>query len=145
MKLISHRGNINGSDPMRENSPDYILEAIEKGFDVEIDIWYENGEFYSGHDFPQDEISLDFLINNKNKLWCHAKTIDTLYELIKLKLHTFFHNRDLATLTSKGFIWTYPNEDVTPKSVIVNNNSTVRKYNINIYGVCSDYIENWRK
>ena len=46
MKIISHRGNLEGRIPEDENNPDYIHEAIESGFDVEIDLWlYENG-FY---------------------------------------------------------------------------------------------------
>ena len=38
MKLIAHRGNINGSEPDNENSPEYIDKCIELGFDVEIDL-----------------------------------------------------------------------------------------------------------
>ena len=34
MHLIAHRGNISGPNPKRENTPEYIEEAIEKGFDV---------------------------------------------------------------------------------------------------------------
>ena len=46
MKLISHRGNLNGRIPERENHPDYIDEAIEAGYDVEIDIWLNDGVLY---------------------------------------------------------------------------------------------------
>jgi hypothetical protein len=42
MYLIAHRGNINGPNKEHENSPGYILNAIELGYDVEVDIWYEN-------------------------------------------------------------------------------------------------------
>ena len=42
MKLIAHRGNIFGSDTSKENSPDYIDEALSKEFDVEIDIRFIN-------------------------------------------------------------------------------------------------------
>jgi len=38
MKLISHRGNLFGPNPTNENNPDYILNAIELGYDVEIDV-----------------------------------------------------------------------------------------------------------
>ena len=37
MKLIAHRGNINGPCE-RENSPEYILETINLGYDCEIDV-----------------------------------------------------------------------------------------------------------
>ena len=32
--LISHRGNLNGKNVDFENHPDYIMAAINKGFDV---------------------------------------------------------------------------------------------------------------
>ena len=36
MKLISHRGNIRGPVPGRENAPSYIDCALGNGYDVEI-------------------------------------------------------------------------------------------------------------
>jgi len=53
MKFISHRGNLTGPNPERENHPSYILEATANGFEVEIDLWYENGKLILGHDEPQ--------------------------------------------------------------------------------------------
>ena len=38
MIFISHRGNISSKNTNRENSPEYIDEAIGQGFDVEIDV-----------------------------------------------------------------------------------------------------------
>ena len=38
MKFISHRGNLDGPMKEFENHPDYINDAIKKGFDVEIDV-----------------------------------------------------------------------------------------------------------
>ena len=52
MFFISHRGNINGPEVNRENSIDYINSAIDKGYDVEVDVWFKKGEFYLGHDEP---------------------------------------------------------------------------------------------
>ena len=37
MRLIAHRGNINGRNKKRENEIEYILEALNLGYDVEID------------------------------------------------------------------------------------------------------------
>ena len=34
MRLISHRGNIEGSNPDLENTTPYIESAINSGFDV---------------------------------------------------------------------------------------------------------------
>lgn len=143
MKLISHRGNLLGSNPLLENNPTYILYAINKGFDVEIDLHYLNNIFYLGHDYPKIDISWDFLKRNKSKLWCHAKTIQTLRELLNRNMHTFFHDKDKVTLTSKGIIWTFPGEEDTNKSVIVNNEPKIKKYSSDIYGICSDYIKLW--
>ena len=42
MKLIAHRGNIDGPNVNEENKPEYILQAIEKGYFVEIDLWYKD-------------------------------------------------------------------------------------------------------
>ena len=52
MLLISHRGNISGIDKQSENKPDYILNALNIGYDVEIDIWHYKNELYLGHDEP---------------------------------------------------------------------------------------------
>ena len=40
MKIISHRGNINGIIPEKENRPSYIDSAIGCGYEVEVDIRY---------------------------------------------------------------------------------------------------------
>ena len=61
MKLIAHRGNTNGRNKLEENSPDYIKDAIKKGYDVEIDAWLMDG-IYLGHDNPEYETDIDFLL-----------------------------------------------------------------------------------
>src|SRR5574343_960654 len=103
--LISHRGNINGSNILKENHPDYINDAIKNGFNVEIDVWIDNNKIILGHDYPQYEINKEFIINDK--FWVHAKNIQALSYLKEIT-NCFFHNSDLYTLTSKGWIWTYP-------------------------------------
>ena len=45
MKLISHRGNLEGRKPELENNPEYIDEALSKGYDVEIDVWWSGNSF----------------------------------------------------------------------------------------------------
>ena len=52
MILISHRGNLDGPNKSFENSPSYICEAIDRGFDVEVDLWKTNKLFF-GHAEPQ--------------------------------------------------------------------------------------------
>ena len=82
MILISHRGNIDGKKPERENSPEYILEAIEFGYHVEVDVWYKDNQLYLGHDGPQYETDVAFLKNEK--LWCHCKNSEALAETMKV-------------------------------------------------------------
>ena len=72
MKLIAHRGNIEGPNPQRENDPEYILEAIDRGYDVEVDVWGHK-QIWLGHDSAQYACPLSFLIQNKSKLWIHCK------------------------------------------------------------------------
>ena len=98
MYLISHRGNINSIEKNRENSPDYINEALKNGFDVEVDVRFENGKFFLGHDFNQFEIDKKFLLNSK--IWCHAKTNEALIALDQIKAHYFWHQEDDYTITS---------------------------------------------
>ncbi len=59
MKLIAHRGNTQGPNPERENSPEYIEEALNAGYDVEVDVWYDcaTEKFWLGHDEPQYDVS----------------------------------------------------------------------------------------
>ena len=49
MFFISHRGNVNGKNQEYENNPEYILEAIGLGFDVEVDIWLYKTKLYFSH------------------------------------------------------------------------------------------------
>ena len=50
MIYISHRGNIDGKKPHLENSQSYIDEAIELGYDVEVDLWHVDGNFFLGYE-----------------------------------------------------------------------------------------------
>ena len=136
MKLISHRGNIEGSNPQRENDPEYILEAIDLGYDVEVDIWARK-QLWLGHDKPQYPCPLSFLMQNRNKLWIHCKNDEALFTLIHFEyLNIFFHQEDDRTLNSKGYIWTYPNKSVCEKSVLVLEDT--RNYvGKNCFGLCA--------
>jgi len=69
MILISHRGNIDGPNKVRENSPYYIMEALTMGYDVEVDLWSRHGALYLGHDTYQYQIDLDWLGEKTKNLW----------------------------------------------------------------------------
>ena len=83
MILISHRGNITGPDEKNENNPKYVDEAMKQGFEVEIDVWHKDNQFFLGHSKPQYPVDEIFLKNKK--LWCHAKSFDALQELLKIE------------------------------------------------------------
>ena len=119
MILISHRGNINGKNKNRENSIEYISEALNLGFDVEIDVWWSNGYLYLGHDKPQHLIDLSWFEKNKNSLWVHCKNIESVVKLQNTDFHYFWHQNDDVTLTSNKFLWTYPGKELTKNSICV--------------------------
>ena len=150
MILIAHRGNINGKIEKFENNPNYIDSAIEQGYDVEIDVWYHQHEFWLGHDEPSYEVSLKWLTDRKDFLWIHCKdliTIDMLRDLQihnKTDLHYFFHDEDDCTITSKGNLWVYPGKQPVKNSIAVmpewhRDNTEFCK------GICSDNIINYKK
>ena len=147
MKLIAHRGNTRGPNPAEENSPVYILNAIKEGYEVEIDVWYEDGTWLLGHDFPQYEVNIEFL--RSPWLWCHAKNITTLEELLRNGAHCFWHQTDDVTLTSLGYIWTFPGKQLAGSSICVlpekgNPDATADELVMICAGICSDYIENYK-
>lgn len=141
MHLISHRGNLNGIKSEEENKPDYLDFAIKKGFDVEVDVRFENNKFFLGHDFVQYEINEDFLLS-KN-VWCHAKTVEALLALDKINAHYFWHQKDDYTITSRGYLWTYPGKKLLHISICVLPELTNYK-DINCLGICSDFIEKYK-
>jgi hypothetical protein len=142
MKLISHRGNLIGPDPSTENTELQINKCIDLGFDVEIDVWVIDGNFYLGHDGPVHMTTIDFLKNDK--LWCHAKNLTALDTLLNNNVHCFWHENDERTLTSKGVIWTYPEKQTTSNSVVVVFGDTLSIENKELLGVCGDYVEIWK-
>jgi len=139
MKLISHRGNIDGKKMNEENKPDYIKLALEKGFDVEIDVWYKSKNWYLGHDEPQYEVNYNFLL--LNNLWIHAKNGDAFNYLLKnSNCNVFWHTNEDWILTSKKYIWTYPNKILYPNSICVLPELGYVGELDKCYGICSDYV-----
>ena len=142
MILISHRGNINGRFEDWENKPEYIEDTLRLGYEVEIDVWFIDGKFFLGHDTPQFKTDYKFLTNEK--LWCHAKNLDALIEMKKYAIHYFWHETDTVTLTSKNYIWAYPGNQPIKNSIAVLpewKNDDIS----NCRGICSDYIQNYKK
>mgnify|MGYP003650098519 FL=1 len=139
MKIIAHRGNILGPNDKYENHPDYILDAVWAGYEVEVDVWWEEGRWSLGHDKPQHLIKGSFLTNDK--LWCHAKNFEAFKLMLKSNVHCFWHQSDDYTITSQGFIWTYPGKKIGETSVIVKPEVNDFLLPSRAYGVCTNFAE----
>jgi hypothetical protein len=142
MKLIAHRGLLKGPDKELENRPDRINQALKFGYNCEIDVRYIDGKWMLGHDNPDYEVDYKFL--EQPGLWIHAKNIDALYVLgADAKLNFFWHDKDDYTLTSQGYIWTYPNMTLTSNSIQVLpewKDPEFKNMNWNCFGICTDFV-----
>lgn len=145
MKLISHRGNLTGPDKLNENKPEYILNALSKGYDVEADVWLDKDQnIYLGHDEPKYLIDKTFITERSDRLWLHCKNIEALYMFLEKipEANFFWHQSDNFTLTSKNIIWTFPGKMITPFSVMVHLEILPDGWEKDdgVYGICSDFI-----
>lgn len=103
MRIISHRGNIEGPIPEKENCPEYINSALAQGFDVEVDVWWLQGPFL-GHDGPEYTISKEWLLDRKDHLWVHCKNLEAAHHLAK-EFRCFCSDIDPYCFMSQGHIW----------------------------------------
>ena len=112
MRLIAHRGNLNGPNPLVENDPQRITYCIDEGYDVEIDVRYDHhtNMLWLGHDEPQHKVNWFWIAGRRDRLWIHCKDVATLHEFSTKTsgYNFFFHDKDDYTLTSKHYIWAYP-------------------------------------
>lgn len=123
MIKVAHRGNTCGTNPAMENNPDYIRQALQEGYYCEADVWFVRDNFYLGHDEPKYLTNLNFLRNEK--IVCHAKNIEALHRMLEdPEIHCFWHEGDSCTITSKGYIWKYPEVYFKGK----------------LWGICSDWL-----
>lgn len=158
MRIISHRGNLTGPDKIRENKELALIEALEKGFDIEFDIWYVAGRFWLGHDTAEISFSVDTLIHWSSKymdrmFYVHCKNLWALEELSyisKNNIIPFCHDMDQAILLKDNTIWIHPNalsnSSKRDKSIAVFSTCKTAKYDVSLdidfsdfYGICTDY------
>ncbi len=157
MRIIAHRGNICGSDPLRENRLDYVSAALDDGFDVEVDVRVIDGILMLGHDKPQEQVSLSFLQNNR--VWVHAKNTDALTMLLDDgRVNVFWHDADDYALTAFGDLWTHPKAKPLPSSIFVMPETLLMPFDSGqkisdliqsvigqSVGICSDFARNIRE
>lgn len=165
MQIISHRGNLNGPNPETENTVEAITKALDKGFDVEIDVWYLGDKFWLGHDCPQRSFTLDMLDgwSKKGSVYVHCKNLWAMqyymedYGFKFRPVFPFMHDYDQAVLLHNGYIWVHPNalgsvdNRMLKRCIAVSPDAKTIKYQIDIdfslekwYGVCTDYPEEVR-
>jgi hypothetical protein len=153
MKIISHRGFLNGNNEMYEVDQNHLEKLFyDTPFDVEIDIRQYDSNFFIGHDeFEASKIDKSFLDKWTDRLWIHAKDISTLEYILSHcpDWNVFCHQNDECALTSKRYIWQFPDQITsTKRSVLVINEHlhflqrlwTTRNHN-KIHGICTDYPE----
>lgn len=135
MKIISHRGNVDGVNTNLENNPKQVDNVIDMGCDVEVDLRVKDGELYLGHDYSQYLIDNEWLTNRGDNLWIHAKDQDSVNFLKKTKLNWFWHDKDDMTLTSHGFIWSNIGKYFEGGITVSIEYNTLPDY---LLGVCTD-------
>jgi hypothetical protein len=142
MKLIAHRGLFNGPNPNIENKPEQIELAWSEGYDSEIDLWVVNAEFWLGHDEPTYPINKEWLA--RPGLWIHAKNLGALRWLTDTAHNFFWHQNDDYVITSHRWIWTFPEKELTQRSIRLMPEwhdpefQTIK--DTKCYGICSDYV-----
>lgn len=150
MLLIAHRGLWEGPNKDRENHPHQIQQALDLGFNVEIDLRMEDQQLYLGHDKCDYKIDSNFLLNPR--LWIHAKDLDSCNYLNNMymtsaRLNYFWHQDDQRVLTSWGYWWTHPQAQLTTWSIAVMPEHVMDPKNLISWatdkpcaGICSDYV-----
>jgi len=143
---IAHRGNVSAPNLDRENHPNYVVEAIEQGFDVEIDVWLIDDCWWLGHDAPEHSIAIGFFEKYHMHLWLHAKNKPAYDKLISehANFNTFSHTTEPSVMTSLGIEWVYPGYPLGENSICVLPEIVPNSYNVSdlkkCKGICSDYI-----
>jgi hypothetical protein len=139
--FISHRGNMRGPNPARENAPDYIDEAIVAGFQVEVDLRRIGSDWFLGHDFPQYQVDKKWLDERKGDLLLHLKDFNSLKYKDK-SWHFFCHSNDPFTFTSQGYRWLH-DLSLTPDEFTIVPLMTLELIAAfeqrRIHAICSDF------
>jgi hypothetical protein len=144
MIFISHRGNLDGPQPAKENSPEYIDAALSANFDVEIDVWFIDGELYLGHDSGLISLPKHYLQNQR--IWFHCKNIGALdYLKTTDKVKYFWHQEDDYTLTSNRKIWTYPGKFLMPGAIAVLPEKAYKGILWDCHAICTDFVYEFKR
>ena len=137
MKIISHRGNVRGPIPDRENRPSYIDCAIGNGYDVEIDVRLIAGQLWLGHDEPQYKVEHSWLQPRKEYLWIHCKNLEAAKECWEYQ--SFCHTSDPYTYTTTGKVWLHDLSLKVNDAIIPLIDDPIIYLAQKPYAICTDY------
>lgn len=157
MKLIAHRGNIFGPIPNsgKENTQPHLQKALDRGFDVEVDLWVNEdwGEIRTGHDEPLHLLDESFMRGYRSRVWYHAKNFSALDFCLKEGFNVFWQHDDSYAVTSEGYMWhhsevPWPNTRWThlSKSIIMLTQHPDAYHSIPLnttYAICTPFAANW--
>lgn len=144
MIKIANRGNFAGRNIDRENTSVYIEEAICAGYDVKVDVWLLDKEWYLGHNFPKERIDISFL--ERQSIWTHARDLVGYVSLYNNpKVHVFWHNKDEFAITNKGIKWASDRYLTYDGITTLGEFQTIRRQEIlagkfNPLGICCDDV-----
>jgi hypothetical protein len=156
---IAHRGLMVGPDYAGhlENNPKQIENALSRGYDAEVDLWYIDETWYLGNKGPQYKISRTFLERNANSLWFHTKNEGAFKRLVETDsektLNYFWQAEDSFDFTSHGWAWVHPESRPFSEGIWVLPEQTIRnddRWNLELLrnqkcrGYCSNYISEIR-
>ena len=125
--------------PKTENTPEQIDFAIEHGCFVEVDLWHVEGSLFLGHDKPETEVQINWLIQRKHKLILHYKNLGCASNPFLIDFNSFCHDQDSFTITQKGMGWTTQKELLNKDSIWVVNGKKESIEGIECLGICTDY------
>lgn len=160
-KIIAHRGNIDGPHPELENAPGYLEDAVNHGFDIEVDVrilsdgynapvpsnpdWLDY-DLFLGHDRPiwrmQQPGIARFIEKYGGVCWFHAKDPFTFrqFRLHPLRPRVFFHDRDLITAVSNSdYLWGLPEAGGIHDLIVMNADAVRFPENGLVAGLCTDW------
>ncbi len=148
-RLIAHRALINGPNSQLENHPTQVQQCLHAGYDVEIDLRFQNQQWWLGHDQADYTVNTDFLC--QPGLWIHAKDHSAAFELSQLwqihpQLNFFWHEDDQRTMTSQGIWWSLAHHPMSIHSVAVmpewhlGEDKMAQCASWQCAGICSDYV-----
>lgn len=140
MKFIANAGNIEGRFPIYENRLDYVDSALLGGYDVKVDVWWHNDEFYLGTDYPRYTVPPMFL--ELPNVWCQAKNIRALEKLLEISTHSLWFTElfdyQNVVLSSQNVIWSADQlKDTSNYVLYVDQMEGVVP---EIYGICCNNV-----